>query len=178
MESPNIPRGLALLRKQGFKFDIMSTSFFLSRRSHRDLRPDLDHAPGRDLEEVGGVVGVSGQRDEHPVFGYMESPNIPRGLALLRKQGFKFDIMSTSFFLSVPTSTTRPVGIWKKSVASLAFRASVMNTRSCHSEHPPRAGAAAQAGLQVRHHVDLVLPVAALDPAGGAPHARRPSLTP
>ncbi|MEN5081969.1 potassium transporter Kup [Bosea sp. TWI1241] len=34
------------------------------------------------------------------VFGYMESPNVPRGLALLRKQGFKFDIMSTSFFLS------------------------------------------------------------------------------
>ncbi|WP_407520937.1 potassium transporter Kup [Methylobacterium oryzisoli] len=33
-------------------------------------------------------------------FGYMESPNIPRGLALLRKQGFKFDIMATSFFLS------------------------------------------------------------------------------
>ncbi|WP_342360684.1 potassium transporter Kup [Terrarubrum flagellatum] len=33
-------------------------------------------------------------------FGYMESPNVPRGLAALRKQGFKFDIMSTSFFLS------------------------------------------------------------------------------
>ena len=33
-------------------------------------------------------------------FGYMESPNIPKGLAALRKQGFKFDIMSTSFFLS------------------------------------------------------------------------------
>jgi KUP system potassium uptake protein len=33
-------------------------------------------------------------------FGYMETPNIPRGLALLRKQGFKFDIMATSFFLS------------------------------------------------------------------------------
>nr|WP_244470267.1 potassium transporter Kup [Microvirga vignae] len=33
-------------------------------------------------------------------FGYMESPNIPRGLALLRKQGFKFDIMTTSFFVS------------------------------------------------------------------------------
>jgi hypothetical protein len=27
----------------------------------------------------------------------------------------------------VPTSTTRPVGIWKKSVASLAERASAMN---------------------------------------------------
>ncbi|KQP58195.1 potassium transporter Kup [Methylobacterium sp. Leaf399] len=33
-------------------------------------------------------------------FGYMETPNIPRALAQLRKQGFKFDIMSTSFFLS------------------------------------------------------------------------------
>ncbi|MGL4813340.1 MAG: potassium transporter Kup, partial [Beijerinckiaceae bacterium] len=35
MEQPNIPKGLAILRKQGFKFDIMSTSFFLSRRSIR-----------------------------------------------------------------------------------------------------------------------------------------------
>lgn len=34
------------------------------------------------------------------VYGYMESPNVPKGLAALRKQGFKFDIMSTSFFLS------------------------------------------------------------------------------
>ncbi len=34
------------------------------------------------------------------VFGYMETPNIPRGLALLRKQGFRFDIMTTSFFVS------------------------------------------------------------------------------
>ncbi|MCB8823121.1 potassium transporter Kup [Microvirga rosea] len=35
METPNIPRGLAILRKRGFKFDIMATSFFLSRRSIR-----------------------------------------------------------------------------------------------------------------------------------------------
>ncbi len=33
-------------------------------------------------------------------FGYMETPNIPRALSHLRKAGFKFDIMSTSFFLS------------------------------------------------------------------------------
>ncbi len=33
-------------------------------------------------------------------FGYMEIPNIPRSLSLLRKLGFKFDIMATSFFLS------------------------------------------------------------------------------
>jgi KUP system potassium uptake protein len=33
-------------------------------------------------------------------FGYMEHPNIPRALAICRKQGWKFDIMTTSFFLS------------------------------------------------------------------------------
>jgi KUP system potassium uptake protein len=33
-------------------------------------------------------------------FGYMESPNVPRALAIARKLGWKFDIMSTSFFLS------------------------------------------------------------------------------
>jgi KUP system potassium uptake protein len=33
MESPNLPRALALCRKQGLKFDIMATSFFLGRRS-------------------------------------------------------------------------------------------------------------------------------------------------
>jgi KUP system potassium uptake protein len=33
-------------------------------------------------------------------FGYMEEPNIPKALALCRKLGWKFDIMSTSFFLS------------------------------------------------------------------------------
>jgi KUP system potassium uptake protein len=33
-------------------------------------------------------------------FGYMESPNIPRSLAIARKLGWQFDIMSTSFFLS------------------------------------------------------------------------------
>ncbi len=34
------------------------------------------------------------------LFGYMETPNVPKGLAALRKRGFKFDIMLTSFFLS------------------------------------------------------------------------------
>src|SRR5256714_2493274 len=33
MESPNVPKALAVARKQGLHFDIMSTSFFLSRRS-------------------------------------------------------------------------------------------------------------------------------------------------
>jgi KUP system potassium uptake protein len=33
-------------------------------------------------------------------FGYMESPNVPKALAVARKHGWQFDIMSTSFFLS------------------------------------------------------------------------------
>jgi KUP system potassium uptake protein len=33
-------------------------------------------------------------------FGYMETPNVPKALAIARKQGLHFDIMSTSFFLS------------------------------------------------------------------------------
>lgn len=33
-------------------------------------------------------------------FGFMEQPNIPRALAVARRQGWTFDIMSTSFFLS------------------------------------------------------------------------------
>jgi len=33
-------------------------------------------------------------------FGYMETPNVPKALAIARKLGWHFDIMSTSFFLS------------------------------------------------------------------------------
>ena len=33
-------------------------------------------------------------------FGYMETPNVPKALAIARRQGWQFDIMSTSFFLS------------------------------------------------------------------------------
>jgi len=36
----------------------------------------------------------------HLRFGYMEMPNIPKALAIARKLGWQFDIMSTSFFLS------------------------------------------------------------------------------
>jgi KUP system potassium uptake protein len=33
-------------------------------------------------------------------FGFMESPNVPKSLAIARKLGWQFDIMATSFFLS------------------------------------------------------------------------------
>jgi KUP system potassium uptake protein len=39
-------------------------------------------------------------------FGFMEAPNVPQALALARKLGWQFDIMSTSFFLS--RRTLRP----------------------------------------------------------------------
>ena len=46
-------------------------------------------------------------------FGYIETPNIPKALALARKLGWKFDIMSTSFFLSrrslKPSSKGMPI---------------------------------------------------------------------
>ena len=38
METPNVPKALSLARKRGEKFDIMTTSFFLNRRSFRSAR--------------------------------------------------------------------------------------------------------------------------------------------
>ena len=48
MEQPNVPRALAIARKLGWQFDIMSTSFFVSRRSlkpssHSEMRRWQDH---------------------------------------------------------------------------------------------------------------------------------------
>jgi KUP system potassium uptake protein len=49
-------------------------------------------------------VSVESVRDDvHIVtltFGFMETPNVIRGLTLARAQGLPFDIMTTSFFLS------------------------------------------------------------------------------
>ncbi len=41
-------------------------------------------------------------------YGYMESPRVPAALALLRKSGLKFDIMTTSFFLGRRTIKAAP----------------------------------------------------------------------
>jgi KUP system potassium uptake protein len=43
-------------------------------------------------------------------FGYVETPNIPKALNLARKLGWKFDIMSTSFFLSRRSIKPSPKG--------------------------------------------------------------------
>lgn len=44
IEDPNVPKALAIARKLGWSFDIMSTSFFLSRRA---LRPAAQSAMPR-----------------------------------------------------------------------------------------------------------------------------------
>jgi KUP system potassium uptake protein len=44
MEQPNVPKALGIARKHGWQFDIMATSFFLSRRA---LKPAAQSAmPG------------------------------------------------------------------------------------------------------------------------------------
>jgi KUP system potassium uptake protein len=43
-------------------------------------------------------------------FGFMETPNVAKGMALARAQGLKFDIMRTSFFLSRRTLLPRRAG--------------------------------------------------------------------
>jgi KUP system potassium uptake protein len=49
-------------------------------------------------------------------YGFMESPNIPKALGLCRRQGLKFDIMATSFFLgrrSVVPSAQSGMPLWQ-----------------------------------------------------------------
>ena len=41
-------------------------------------------------------------------FGYMENPRVPAAMALMRKCGVKFDIMTTSFFLGKRTLKCSP----------------------------------------------------------------------
>jgi KUP system potassium uptake protein len=59
---------------------------------HRPRAPAEDHVR---IEPVGKTFSRVTLR-----FGYMEVPNVPRALAVARKLGWQFDIMSTSFFLS------------------------------------------------------------------------------
>jgi KUP system potassium uptake protein len=48
MESPNVPRALGIARKYGWQFDIMSTSFFLSRRLLKPAaRSEMPHWQNR-----------------------------------------------------------------------------------------------------------------------------------
>ena len=58
-------------------------------------------------------------------FGYMEQPHIPRALAICRKLGWKFDIMTTSFFLSrrsLKASPNSGMPVWQDKVYIMLAR--------------------------------------------------------
>ena len=57
--------------------------------------PRIDPSEHVRIEPVGETFSRVSLR-----FGFMETPNVPRALAIARKLGCQFDIMSTSFFLS------------------------------------------------------------------------------
>jgi KUP system potassium uptake protein len=57
--------------------------------------PRIDPAERVRIEPVGNTFSRVVLR-----FGFMETPNVPKALAIARKLGWQFDIMSTSFFLS------------------------------------------------------------------------------
>ncbi len=57
--------------------------------------PRIDPAERVRLEQISATFSKVTLR-----FGFMESPNVPKALAIARKLGWQFDIMSTSFFLS------------------------------------------------------------------------------
>src|SRR5271155_112172 len=67
METPNIPRALAIARKLGWQFDIMSTSFFLSRRS---LRP----APHSGMPRWQDRLFISLARSANDATDYFQIP--------------------------------------------------------------------------------------------------------
>jgi KUP system potassium uptake protein len=82
-------------------------------------------------------------------YGYMESPNIPKALAMCRKQGLKFDIMSTSFFVSrrtiVPSVAPDALPAWKRKLFTFLTRNAADPTTFFHL--PP--GRVVELGTQV-----------------------------
>ena len=81
-------------------------------------------------------------------YGFMESPVVPRALGLCRKQGLKFDIMSTSFFLgrrSVVPASNRGMPLWQDKLYIFLMRNAANPTDFFHI--PP--GRVVELGTQV-----------------------------
>jgi KUP system potassium uptake protein len=65
------------------------------------LTIETAHTPRVDLAERFKMEKISEKFSKVRLrFGFMEQPNVPKALAIARKQGWQFDIMSTSFFVS------------------------------------------------------------------------------
>jgi len=67
METPNVPRALAIARKLGWQFDIMSTSFFVSRRA---LKPSAQSGMPRWQDRL--FIGLS--RSANDAIDYFQIP--------------------------------------------------------------------------------------------------------
>jgi KUP system potassium uptake protein len=67
METPNVPKALAVARKLGWQFDIMSTSFFVSRRS---LKPSAQSGMPRWQDRL--FIGLS--RSANDAIDYFQIP--------------------------------------------------------------------------------------------------------
>jgi KUP system potassium uptake protein len=70
------------------------------KTSRRPRVADAERVEVQDLAP--GFTGLT------LTFGYMERPDITRGLSLARAKGLKFDIMKTSFFVSRRSLVLRP----------------------------------------------------------------------
>ncbi|WP_234680881.1 potassium transporter Kup [Bradyrhizobium monzae] len=65
------------------------------------LTIETAHTPRVDLADRFKMEKISEKFSKVRLrFGFMEQPNVPKALAIARKQGWQFDIMSTSFFVS------------------------------------------------------------------------------
>jgi KUP system potassium uptake protein len=65
------------------------------------LTIETAHTPRVDSSERVRMEKISDKFSKVTLrFGFMESPNVPKALAIARKLGWQFDIMSTSFFVS------------------------------------------------------------------------------
>ena len=81
-------------------------------------------------------------------YGFMEGPNVPKALGLCRKQGLKFDIMSTSFFLgrrSVVPAPGKGMPMWQDRLYAFLMRNAANPTDFFHI--PP--GRVVEMGTQV-----------------------------
>jgi len=81
-------------------------------------------------------------------YGFMESPHVPKALGICRKQGLKFDIMSTSFFLgrrSVVPSAHSGMPLWQDNLFIFLMKNAANPTDFFHI--PP--GRVVELGAQV-----------------------------
>ena len=81
-------------------------------------------------------------------YGFMESPNLPKALGLCRKQGLKFDIMATSFFLgrrSVVAAAQSGMPLWQDKLFIFLMKNATNPTEFFHI--PP--GRVVEMGTQV-----------------------------